>query len=883
MMRRCLLGVFFAVAIVPAASSADSVSLPAVQDNSIVMVDGEWSVNAGGASRLRIKGNQHMVAMAFGLSGLRGKRVTAATLVCHAAAETIQGVTISTIAAPWDEMRSTGLTAGLPGAEGWGYAGARFPAVAGGNAATLVHQVETLPQDGVYRWAVPPDMVHAMATGVAFGLALHEHDADYGRNPTIFSREQSGKQPVLIVEVDDRQTEVPLPVVEGRLLPSDGRSAKLILRAPPQGFAYDVTVDGVRLPPHNVPLVVPSTEQTIHLRDLPAAVTRPGQHEVRVVTLGRIGQRSEPFVIRGELFDEEPVVVPAVRLPSAREAGIEGLAVIPVTDKYDLQGQPVGVLPAEYRLHNAIFNGREIRLTAAAGEVLGFQVLLRGTGDVAVTCDLDRLAWRTDLFQARYVPAEGRQIPDPLVPCPATLPLSTDTDQAVFVDVYVPFDAPPGEVTGVLSVSDGRTVPIRLTVLPVALPRKASFLCEMNSYGLPERVDDFYALQQVAYDHRVHANILYYSHHTAAPGARKTNLDMRLRSGRRMDNRRYDAIEPAATTAFWDDFVEAFGPYLDGSCFRDGHRGAIPAPGFYLSFHESWPLNCRAFFNGDPDAYRAFAESPPYAQTYVNVLKDFVRVAEANGWSETGFQVYFNNKGSLAEESKAPWILDEPTSYWDYRALQFYGELTDQGRQGGDGVQVDYRIDISRPEYCRGQLAGRSDLWVVSSSAFQHYRRLVTDRMDRDNLSVWVYGTTNPVHETNRQSLAWAVDAWRHGALGLVPWQTVDKTGRALTTADQLGLFIFDATADGETVIRHSARLKAYREAEQLVELLALVQEKQAWTRSQMQSFIAQAVTLSGDVRKADEADAGTSLYDAEQLVSLDALRQAAIEVLLTR
>jgi hypothetical protein len=44
----------------------------------------------------------------------------------------------------------------------------------------------------------------------------------------------------------------------------------------------------------------------------------------------------------------------------------------------------------------------------------------------------------------------------------------------------------------------------------------------------------------VACDHRVHSNILHYSHNTAAPGARKSNLDMRLLSGRRMDNQKYD-------------------------------------------------------------------------------------------------------------------------------------------------------------------------------------------------------------------------------------------------------------------------------------------------------------------------------------------------------
>jgi hypothetical protein len=43
-------------------------------------------------------------------------------------------------------------------------------------------------------------MIHAMTIGIAHGLAIHEHDSDTGRNPTIFSREQSGKMPNLIVE-----------------------------------------------------------------------------------------------------------------------------------------------------------------------------------------------------------------------------------------------------------------------------------------------------------------------------------------------------------------------------------------------------------------------------------------------------------------------------------------------------------------------------------------------------------------------------------------------------------------------------------------------------------------------------------------------------------
>lgn len=134
-----------------------------------------------------------------------------------------------------------------------------------------------------------------------------------------------------------------------------------------------------------------------------------------------------------------------------------------------------------------------------------------------------------------------------------------------------------------------------------------------------------------------------------------------------MDNKRYDDIKPNATTAYWDDFAEAFGPFLDGSLFKDGHRGPVSPPGFYLTFHESWPLNCRPYFNGNLDAYQAFSKDPAYETTYHNVLKSFRELAKKETWNQAGFQVYFNNKGSLNEKTKSPWILDEPSSYWDYR------------------------------------------------------------------------------------------------------------------------------------------------------------------------------------------------------------------------
>lgn len=884
---RCFLALWSVITILAVhAHAVEPLKLPAIKDNSIVLVDGEWSVNAGQNARIRIKANQHIVAMAFDMAPVKGKLVKKATLVCVQGEQQISGVTISTIASPWDENRSNGLTAGIAGIEDWGYRGAMFPAVIGGNGHTLICHVPSLLRDGLYHWDVSPDIVHAMAVGIAHGIAIHEDDADVGRNPTIYSREQSGKEPYLLVELEDEANGEPDPVppTELRVTANSSTSAQLSL-LPKEGFAYEVQVDGQRLGQHNIPWISGTSRQAISLRDLPASIEADRPHEIQVVALNRLGKRSEAVGISAKIFENLPIDSPTVSILPASSPAIAGLGVIPLSDKYDVSGKAVGDLPDDYRTHNSLFDGRAVRLTAAAGEVVGFQVLLRGKGNVSIQAKLDDTKIRVDLYQGLYVPANGRSIPDPLVPMPKLILLSSDADQDAVVDIFIPFDAEPGLRKGSVTVSDGRVVPVELQVLPFALPKRATFICEMNGYGLPDHVNDYYALQQVAYDHRVHANILHYSHNTAAAGARKSNLDMRLRSGKRMDNKRYDDIEPGAATAYWDDFVEAFAPLLDGSLFKDGHRGAVPTPGFYLTFHESWPLNCRPYFNGNLDAYKAFSNDPAYAATYHNVLTSFRELAGDQGWAQAGFQVYFNNKGALAETTKSPWILDEPASYWDYRALSFFGGLTDRSRpepraQRANGARVLFRIDISRPEFCRGQLDGRSDLWVVSSWAFQHYRRLVMDRIEFDGLEAWVYGTSNHVHESNRNLQAWALDAWKNGATGIVPWQTINKSGSALKEADQLGLFIFDKNEAGETVVYHSIRLKAYREAQQLIEYLNLLKQRRGWSQDQMSRFVNQYVDLQSHVQKVDEADAGTSAYVRALAVDVELLRMATAKMI---
>lgn len=867
----CLLAVLAAGLL-----AAEPTRVEVTRDNSIVLLDGEWQINGGRQGWIRAKGNQHMVAMDFDRGPLAGRRVASATLVCRRGDAAISGLTLSTIQAPWDEYASNGLTSGAGPAEGWGYAGARFPAVAGGNAFSLVCQSPSVVRDGWYHWAVEPDLVHALAVGAAYGLTLHEFDADYGRNPTIAAREQSAVKPYLLVTFGGDEPD-PEPPVDLRVTDT-GRpdGLRLALRAPQHGFAYEVTVGGTPLPRWNTPFVRPGEVQVIPLRDVPLP---PGAEiDVSVVTVSRVGKRAAAAAVRAKVPGPWAADVPKVAALKAAGAPPAGLAVIPPEDKYDAAGRPVGALPDDYLTRNAVFDGKTVALAAARGEVVGFQALIKGEGKVTVTCDLPGL--RTDPWRAVYVQADkGRRIPDPLVPL-EELVLSNDEATPVCVDVFVPFEFAGRRVEGTLALSDGRRLPVRVDVRGFAIPREVSFVCEMNGYGLPDKVREFYRIQEVAYDHRVHANILAYGHRSTDPSSRTSSIDMAFDDGRRMDQKRYNDIAPGAKAGWWDDFAAAFGPYLSGSHFKDGHRGPVPAPGFYLTFHESWPLRVREFFSGSPDAYETFKARPEYAETFVNVLADFIATARRQGWQRTGFQVYLNNKGSLAETSKAPWILDEPVSYWDYRALAWYGDLVRRAKGKDAGARVDYRIDISRPEFDRGQLPGKADLWVVSSSAFRMYHRLVADRAERTGERLWVYGTSNAVEDTNRTLEAWALEAYRGGATGILPWQTLCADGAAMTKADQLGLFILVPGPDGARLCRHSMRLKAYRSAQQMVEYLELLRCARGLTPAQVAAVIDSCLDLEGTVRQAYAEDAGTPVYSRVTPEALRRLRETVAAML---
>lgn len=868
-------GLILLFLILSLSAYSGEIKLPATADNSIVIYPGEEHLNAGKQSRIRIKGNQHLVAMKFDFSPLKGKIIETAELICCQADKIIDAVSISTLAADWDEYKSSALTSGILTEPGWGWAGGRFMEVCGSNSFTKVSFSKSKIINGWYHWQIATDLIYANVLGFAHGLVIHETQSDYSRNPTIWSREHSGNAPYLLVRYKEGSLKIPGQIKKLKLInKNDIKNLALNVLAPINGFAYQININSQSLPQWNIPLIIPGKIQTIPIRDFEL---KNGPITVEVAVLNRLGIKSPPAICKDMIDAGAKIQFPDIPELAAAEKNISGIGIIPIEDKYDAAGNPVGNLPADYLFHNAIYDGRKIRLAGARGEILGFQVLIPSEKKLGkIKCALPNI--QTESFQIQYVTGkDGKLIPEILNPAQGQ---QKQGKFLVFsVDLFIPFKLESKKIKGNLEFSHGFKIPIELRIRDFVLPGKASFLCEMNTYGVPDKLSDFYKLQELAYKNRVHVNILHYGHNSAAPGARKCVLDMRMdmfgMNGRRMDEKKYNDIDPGAKSAYWDDFIQAFGPYLSGEYFKDGVRGVIPAPGFYLTFHESWPLNVRAFFNGNPDAYDAFKEKPEYAETFKNILKDFIKMAQKEGWKDTGFQLYLNNKGKLDDRKKAPWILDEPTSFWDYRALHYYSDLVKLAKGPQCPVKIDYRIDISRPQFDRGELWHTSNLWVVNTSAMLDYPRIIQDRKNISGEKIWIYGTTNPVETSNRETMAWIMESFANGATGIVPWQTVNKDGKAMAEADQLGLFVF---SNGD--IYQSLRLKAYRRAEQDIEYLLLLKKKKNWTDSELRKFIEHYLPLKGETLKKFTEDAGTRQYQDLSPENYRKLREAAAELL---
>ncbi|MCX7599400.1 MAG: hypothetical protein N2512_11145 [Armatimonadetes bacterium] len=915
------------------AAWAEEVRLPVVADTSLQAHEAELELNSGGSTVIRIKAWQHFMLLKFDLSAIGDWRVDRARLRLHLARpdHMLWRVGLSTVTADWAEGTGrsdkvdggcTFLRAVAPDTF-WAGPDSDFTDVAFGNGGSFVRYATPRElADGWLEIDVDPLLVAAMLQGGSFGLCISDEKGQTLYNNDVHSREQSQYAPYLLVEGEpDTGGAIKLPehtlLVAARLedlraeeypqaADFDHGAAHITFTAPdPIAVNYQLTVRGpdgtVSMPRWMLP---PPTEPgrpcEIIVRGRPA--TRYSATLVALPAWGVRGSVSNfEFRTSPSLQRPEPLEVPPTDMPPAGEVRGQRLAVRAFPGE-------VKINPATGESLEGVSPARAVVLHAVRNEVVSFQFVvgadhlpvqatvraesLRGENDREIPTSA--LRW----FRVWSVKDGEAWWGEYAVPIADSFDLPWQENavpgqkwQTLLCDLYVPRDCAPGVYQGEIRVQGpGETlmVPVSLRVHDWLMPDECTFEVDFNCYGPVCPADnwaDYIAKERAyyaaAHEHRTTLNPLPYTH----------------------GGHVYDGFAPrvsgagaATRVTDWATYDEHYGPYLDGSAFT-GYRAGVPITHMYLPLHENWPAPIAAHYHVTiqesryPEMIFAHARlAPPieeafdqdFKAAFVSVARQFAQHFAERGWTRTDLQCYLNNKHYYKDPNQGGrgtswWCLDEPTCTDDFLALRFFGQLFAEAKADAGPARLIFRGDISRPQWQRDFLDGLTDLECVSG-AFWTYNRRCLDMQRRWGVKFWHYGTANPVRESNLSALSWALRAYCEGADGILPWNVIGGED-ALTQPIDTALLISGQRfgINGPIV---SLRVKAFRRAQQDVELLAAVARKHGWNRLQAAEAIRPLVHLKGRTIAVHAEDAGRLAWEQIRQEDFHRLRLALYHAL---
>jgi len=515
-----------------------------------------------------------------------------------------------------------------------------------------------------------------------------------------------------------------------------------------------------------------------------------------------------------------------------------------------------------YRDRNWVFDAarKQVSLAGAKNEVLAFQLQIESElplADVNVTiADLHGAAPfsakdNIRLFKEWYVevkqPSHGGATPvgfdclgpawypDALIPLdervnpefgmPFQLPdkanaVPEQKVQAVWVDVYIPRDQPPGVYTGTIRVTARQgerpldeSLALNVEVFPFALPDENHLGISLNDYGSisPGRMpkEKLWAFYQMCHRHRCVLDVLY-----NAPKASGTG----------------DALE-----LDWGAYDAAFGPLLDGTAFtaRYGYRGPgedVPVERFYLPLESSgghaWPRPA------------AEMESEPYERAVKKALREFERHFLEKGWTRTKLMMFYNRYDESDRIKEIAYFA---------RLLREAG-LREPGR-------FLYRVDGGSPKVVRGVGLENVGIWCVNGNV--RYTHVEEQReIIRQGGQIWIYSSNSarepcigaPYIDTEVLALrtwGWIPWKYRESVTTMCEWGTFyhgeDKRWRDPAIAAALG---GDQVLNGDALLIYPGeflgidgpvpciRLKALRRGSQDYEYLRLLAEKMGNART---------------------------------------------------
>ena len=522
----------------------------------------------------------------------------------------------------------------------------------------------------------------------------------------------------------------------------------------------------------------------------------------------------------------------------------EGFRVDPVSgaarEEMRIDGNPI---PREfdYTHRNLAWDAarRRVTLSAARNEFVAYQLQIRGPAEgVSVThsamkgpavlrdievfkqwyIDVRTNSSNQDSTTAGYNLGKG-WYPDALVPAAGTFDIPDKTNavqgqqwQGVWIDIYVPRDAPPGEYAGTITVSGkgigSHKLPVSLKVYPPVLSDDFAMEVALNNYGSIGRKGSEMRLRyyQMARRHRMAVH-----EHYIAPKMQDGRID-------------------------WSGYDAEMGKYFTGEAFtaKNGYRGpgeGKPLRWAYLPFEilhgHAWPLPAGK------------QHTPEYDAAVRSALREFVNHFDAKGWDRTKLMFFING-------------LDEPTKAEAIDAIRYFGDLA----KSAAAPRVYYRTDINHlhdigsviPGWTEERMFGRLspvvDLWVAVADFKRTDFDVLLTHKARDPRQVgWFYQNREPsvggytLDDETIGLATWPVIAWKYGLDGCVLWEccfagpstdvwtdpnnTVDR-GKGLV--HNLAAMVMYPARAGVAEPAAGIRLKSFRRGAQDAEYLRLLE-----------------------------------------------------------
>lgn len=902
------LGTFFGG---PTDLYAEEIKLPANKDVWISAANKEEvDYNMGGATTMKLKAWQEYGLIDFDLTQLKGKKIKSAELFIFPVPgkgerTPLHWLVLSTIASPWVEGKSESYAHDDAGkgatfneasykTRPWAWPGSKAFDVMLGNGNSLRDDVELSDAGGGW-WKAPvrKELVESMVAGASHGLMVMDGSTGVNFNTKVYQRDQNGKGPYLLVQIDAADKQAPAAIGNLRIKPEPNRAdvdsgaVTVTLNCPPDVAALTIQADGQDLPRYNIPQPKPGP-MTFELVDLPA----DKEIEFSFTAIDGAGNASPVAKLKAK--SSPAITVP--KLPAMKWQP-KGGTVAPIAGKLRVWAVPELVKTdpkdgkirfegagADYSQKNAVFDGATstVHLSAARAEIAACQLIVEASagalenvvieiGDLKKDDKAAIPAAGLKLWRLWYVDGEA-EFCVPLkggfdVPAKDNK-VSGQKTQQIAVDLFVPKTVEPGLYKGAIKVSAGEnltaTLPFEIQVYSAVIPDELNFNPELNCYGSPTAgTEVFFDYHRLAHYNRCTLNRVPYS--------QSGNIDPDV----------IPKINGSGKVVDWSEFDKNMGPILNGEAFKNNPRAGVPVRTWYLPQYESWPLSWRGHYNPGPnaivpdskvkdekwkDAHDTYAKpvadsfDDTYKKAWIENIQEFVKHFEAKGYTKTACELYLNNKYGDGRKSSL-WTLDEPYEALDWQALRFFSILFHEAikdiKRPGWFV---YRGDISRPEWQGNYMDGWMEYMYCNSGAFA-MSRLVTATRRRSDMWLYIYGSANDPRRNNYESAAWCYKALFMDGCGVLPWQSLgDATRLTKLDKDASEALLVDGKQFGVSVVA-SMRVHALRRGAQDAELMLLLQKKHGWSRTHLNALVSQKLALTSEFTQARQDDAAAVTF----------------------